>query len=180
MAEIRIAEAGEWGKAYPTHMAGITVLVPYDGSPESRRGLDIALHLARVDRRKSHVLPVYVLEVDRSFPINTVLPSESAAGESHLAEAEAAAKQAKVDCRGLFLQARNAGPAVVDAAATEDVDLVVLGVSHADSVRGGDGEQTALAKRFAAAIDLGHTADYILSHAPCEVLVVRESANARD
>jgi len=157
-------------------MAGITVLVPFDRSPEARRGLDVALHLARVDRRKSRVLPIYVVEVDRAYPVDCDLPQASAQGEACLAEAEATAQQAKVSCEAILLQARSAGPAVVDVAATEAIDLLVLGVSHASTVHGGGGEQTALVRRSGAAIDLGHTADYILSHAPCEVVVVREPA----
>lgn len=161
---------------YATHMAGISVLIPFDRSPESRRGLDVALHLARVDRRKSRILPIYVVEVDRAFPVDSDLPQQSAQGEACLAEAEATAKQARVSCEAILLQARSAGPAIVDVAATEQIDLLVLGVSHANTVYGGGGEQTALARRSSAAIDLGHTADYILSHAPCEVVVVREPA----
>lgn len=157
-------------------MAGISVLVPFDRSPEARRGLDVALHLARVERRKSRVLPIYVVEVERSHPVDSDLPQESAQGEACLAEAEAAARQARVSCEAILLQARSAGPAVVDVAATEAIDLVVLGVSHANTVHRGGGEQTALVRRSGAAIDLGHTADYILSHAPCEVVVVREPA----
>lgn len=158
-------------------MEGITVLVPFDRSPEARRGLDVALHLARVERRKSRVLPIYVVEVDRAHPVDSDLPQASAQGEACLAEAEAAARQAKVSCEAILLQARSAGPAVVDVVATEEIDLVVLGVSHANIVHGGGGEQTALVRRSGAAIDLGHTADYILSHAPCEVVVVREPAH---
>ena len=160
-------------------MAGITVLVPFDRSPEARRGLNVALHLARVDRRKSRVLPIYVVEVDRAYPVDVDLPQESAQGEACLAEAEAAARQAKVSCEAILLQARNAGPAVVDVAATQQIDLVVLGVSHANTVYGRGGDQTALARRSGTAIDLGQTADYILSHAPCEVVVVREPAASR-
>ena len=160
-------------------MSGISVLVPFDRSPEARRGLDVALHLARVDRRKSRVLPIYVVEVERAYPVDCDLPQASAQGEACLAEAEAVARQAKVSCEAILLQARSAGPAVVDAAATEEIDLVVLGVSHANTVHGGGGEQTALVRRSGAAIDLGHTADYILSHAPCEVVVVREPAQVQ-
>lgn len=157
-------------------MAGISVLVPFDRSPEARRALDIALQLARVERRKSRVHPIYVVEVDRAFPVDSDLPQQSAHGEACLAEAEAAARQARVTCDAILLQARNAGPAVVDAAATDQIDLLVLGVSHANAVHTSGGAQTALARRSGAGIDLGHTADYILSHAPCEVVVVREPA----
>ncbi len=161
-------------------MAGIRVLVPFDRSEPARRGLEVALHLARVDRRKSQVCPIYVVEVGREYPLDDILPQVEARAEACLAEAEAAAKQAKVNAKSILLQARNAGPAIVDAAVAEAVDLVVLGVGHADIAVGRAGAQTALARHNNTAIDLGSTADYVLSHAPCEVIVVREHLSDSD
>jgi nucleotide-binding universal stress UspA family protein len=155
-------------------MAGIRVLVPFDRSAPARRGLEVALQLARVDRRKSQICPIYVVEVGREYSLDNILPQAEARAEACLAEAEAAAKQAKVSVTSILLQARNAGPAIVDAAVAEAIDLVVLGVGHADVAVGRAGAQTALARHNNAAIDLGSTADYVLSHAPCEVIVVRE------
>ena len=159
-------------------MPGRRVLVPFDRSPEAQRGLDLALHLARIDRRKSALLPVYVVEVERAFPLDADLPRVSAHGETCLAHAEAAAKHARVRCEPLLLQARSAGPAVVQTAHEQHADLIVLGVSHADSIHS-SGPQTALDRRAGTAIDLGPTADYVLSHAPCEVIVVREAPHER-
>ena len=154
-------------------MAGISVMVPFDRSPEARRGLEVALTLARVDRRKSRVLPIYVAEVDRAYALDADLPKLQATAEACVSEAEDEVKQAKVSCEVVILSARHAGPAIVSEASETGVDLIVLGVSHANTVHGG-GEQTALARSSGAAIDLGHTADYIISHATCEVIVVRE------
>ncbi len=161
-------------------MAGIRVLVPFDRSKPARRGLEVALQLARVDRRKSRVCPIYVVEVGREYSLDNLLPQAEARAEACLAEAEAAAKQVKVQVESILLQARNAGPAIVDAAVAEAIDLVVIGVGHADIAVGRAGAQTALARHNNAAIDLGSTADYVLSHAPCEVIVVREHLNEPD
>ena len=131
------------------------------------------MNLARVDRRKSQILPVYVLEVDRAYALSDHLPQESSRADACVDEAQAAVKKAKVSCETVILHARHAGPAIVREALEQRVDLVVLGVSHANTVHS-SGAQTALARGAGAAIDLGHTADYILSHAHCEVIVVRE------
>ena len=161
-------------------MAGIRALVPYDGSPEARRGLDVALRLASAaDRKRSLVHPAFVVEVARALPLEALIPDASAQAEHCLSEAESQAAKAKIKCGSYLLQSRQAGPAIVDQAAAEEVDLVVIGVAHATSVDGRSGAQTALSRRHSGAIDLGRTADYIISHAPCEVIVVREHPEAR-
>ena len=149
-------------------------MVPYDRSPEARRGLEVALHLARVDRRKSQVLPIYVTEVARAYAMNDDLPQLDTESNACMDEATQLVKQAKVDCEPVLLLARHAGPAIVTEAAERGIDLIVLGASQANVVHSSAGEQTALARRTGAAIDLGHTVDYVISHAPCEVIVVRE------
>ncbi len=162
-------------------MAGIHVLVPFDRSPASRRGLDVALKLAGVDRRRSIVHPVYVVEVDRGLAIDAYVPKLAAEGEAALSAAEAEAKRAKVKCDSWLLQARDAGPGIVEEAANANIDVVVIGVGRATTIGDRGDMQTAHARRSGIAIDLGTTADYVLSHAPCEVIVVRESTEpARD
>lgn len=159
-------------------VAGIRVLVPFDRSAASRRGLGVALRLAGVERRKSVVHPVFVVEVDRAFELDAYVPSLAAEGEASLAEAEAEAKQAKIKCEGWLLQARDAGPGIVEEAVNANVDLVVIGVGRATTIGDRGDAQTAHARTAANAVDLGRTADYVLSHAPCEVIVVREAAEA--
>lgn len=158
-------------------VAGIRVLVPFDRSAASRRGLGVALRLAGVDRRKSVIHPVYVVEVDRALELDAYVPNLAAEGEAALTEAEAEAKQAKVKCEGWLLQARDAGPGIVEEAVSTNVDLVVIGVGRATTIGDRGETQTAHARHAPGAVDLGRTADYVLSHAPCEVIVVREAAD---
>ena len=164
--------------ALGTAVAGIRVLVPFDRSEASRCGLRVALRLAGVERRKSAVHPVYVVEVDRALALDAYVPSLAAVGEAALAEAEAEAKQAKIKCESWLLQAREAGPGIVEQAVDASVDLVVIGVCRATTIGDRVDVQTAHARHNAGAVDLGRTADYVLSHAPCEVIVVRESTAA--
>ncbi len=58
-----------------------------------------------------------------------------------------------------MLQAREAGPAIVDEASEEEVDLILMGLAYK--------------KRFGE-FSLGTAAPYILQHAPCPVLLLRE------
>ena len=158
-------------------VAGIRVLVPFDRSAASRRGLGVALRLAEADRRKSSIHPVYVVEVDRALELDAYVPNLAAEGEAALTEAEAEAKQAKIKCEGWLLQARDAGPGIVEEAVSTNVDLVVIGVGRATTIGDRGETQTAHARHAPGAVDLGRTADYVLSHAPCEVIVVREAAD---
>lgn len=155
-------------------MAGIRVLVPFDRSTASRRGLEVALRLAGVERRKSIIHPVYVVEVDRALALDAYVPNLAAEGEAALAEAEVEAKQAKIKCEGWLLQARDAGPGIVEEAVNTAVDLVVIGVGRATTIGDRGETQTAHVRKAPGAVDLGRTADYVLTHAPCEVIVVRE------
>jgi nucleotide-binding universal stress UspA family protein len=77
-----------------------------------------------------------------------------------LAEAEEEAQRYKLACTGDILQARDAGHALVDEAVTLGVDGIVIGVARS----GREGQ----------ALDLGKTVEYVLRHAPCEVIVVRD------
>ena len=140
-------------------MAGLRLLVPFNRTPASHRGLDVALSLADSEK-DSRVYAVFVVEVDRRFPLDADLPDSSDEGERCLAEAEDLAQSHRTICEGEILQARDAGTAIVDEAVELGVDAIVLGVE-----RGSEEGQV---------FEAGHTADFILRHAPCEVIVVRD------
>ncbi len=137
----------------------MTLLVPYVQSAASQRGLEMALRIAKSEKN-SRVIAVYVVEVDRRLPLEADLPQESEQGERCLAEAEEAARRFKVHCQGDILQARDAGHAIVDEAMQQRVDAIVLGVPRSG--------------REAQALDLGKTSEYILRHALCDVILVRD------
>lgn len=139
--------------------SGMTLLVPYVQSAASQRGLEMALRIAKSEKN-SRVIAVYVVEVDRRLPLEADLPQESELGERCLAEAEEAARRFKVRCQGDILQARDAGHAIVDEAMQQRVDAIVLGVPRSG--------------REAQALDLGKTSEYILRHALCDVILVRD------
>ena len=146
------------GKVGPV-ASGLTLLVPFTGSPASLRGLEVALRMARSEKQ-SEIHPIFVVEVDRRLPLDVELPEETERGERCLSEAEEKARRYKLACSGDILQARDAGHALVDEAVTLGVDGIVIGVARS----GREGQ----------ALDLGKTVEYVLRHAPCEVIVVRD------
>ena len=138
------------------------LLVPYNGSAASRRGLDVALQLAG-GQKNSRLHAVYVVEVDRRLPLNADLPEASVTGECCLADVEERSRRFKTDCDGDILQARDAGHAIVDEAVELAVTAIVMGVP-----RSGAEPQ---------AVNLGKTAAYVLQHAPCDVILVRDGSH---
>ena len=142
-------------------MGSPSFLVPYIDTPASLRGLEVAFDLTRGDK-KATVHAVFVVEVDRRLPLDADLPEESARGERCLSRAEEIARRYKAQCHGDILQARDAGHAIVDEALERGVDAIVMGV-----------ERSA---REGTAIEVGKTAEFVLRHAPCEVILVREAA----
>ena len=108
-------------------------------------------------------MPSMWLEVDRRLPLDAELPEEFQRGERCLAEADRVAAEYKAKCEGDILQARDAGHAIVDEAVELGAEMIVMGVAqHAKESK---------------VLDLGKTADYVLRHAPCEVVIVRDGSS---
>ena len=143
--------------------SGLTLLVPFDRSPAGQRGLETAFRIARSEKH-SIVHAVYVVVVDRRMPLDVDLPDQAERGELCLAEAERLARRYKLDAQGEILQARDAGHAIVDEALELGADAIVIGVPRSG--------------REGMALNLGKTSEYILRHAPCEVVVVRDRSSA--
>ncbi len=59
-----------------------------------------------------------------------------------------------------LLQARSAGSAIVDEATDKGADAIILG---------------ATLRRQYGRLTIGDTVDYVLKHAPCEVILIRQA-----
>jgi APA family basic amino acid/polyamine antiporter len=118
----------------------------------------VATAVALAKERKSSVEAVFVVRVPRAFPLQGPLPEDVAqrAAES-LDEARALGEENGVEIVTRTISARSIGYAIVEDARTSGADLIVLGSSP----------RWRRQSRF-----FSPTVDYILRHAPCEVLVV--------
>ncbi len=127
-----------------------------------------------IDARVFDLLPVllsknggtitflYVVEVPQAMPLDAELPVEIDQGERALQNAERTAS-GRLSTKGThivteLLQARAAGPAIIDEAVERDADAIVM---------------TAAIHRRHGRSTLGATTDHVLLNAPCEVLVFR-------
>lgn len=136
-----------------------SILVPVDGSEASYSALATVCEIARTT--KARVAALHIIEVPRAQALDADLPEEAEHGEAVLERAERLAEEHKVKLRGELLQARHAGPAIVDEAAAAEVDAIAVGL--------GSGGPFG---RF----QMDEATQYVLEHAACDVWVFRYAA----
>lgn len=142
-------------------MQGFTprrILVPVNGSHTDDEAVRLACRLARRQRAKVYVITI--IEVKRSVALGAVPQGEVERAEALLDRAEAIGAEHEIDVEIELLQAREAGPAIVDELREWKADLVVVGMPYR--------------QRFGE-FHMGKTAPYVLRYAPCRALVFREA-----
>ena len=136
------------------------ILTPVNGTVYDERALDIALMMATRDY--ADIAAVYVVVVPQELPLEAELPDEVARGEAVLRAAEDYAQAHGREIEVEVLQARAAGPAIVDEAVLRGASMIVMA--------------TSLFRR-AGEVTIGRTTvPYVLKNAPCEVVVTRYPA----
>lgn len=137
------------------------IVIPINGQRSDERAIHIAAKIAA--RRPIELTLVHVVEVQQSLPLDAELPAEVEHGEAVLRSAEKFTESILAgrseSVRSELLQARSAGPAVVDEAIERHTDLIIL----ATRLRSKHGK-----------VGIGETARYVLTNAPCEVLLLRQ------
>lgn len=133
------------------------VLVPVCGDESDSDALWLAREMTRGAKGKVYVL--YVIEVQRDLPLDADVGSENAEGEDVLQRMEKLGEEYHCDIEAEILQARDAGPAVVQEAVERGVEAIVMAVPY---------------KRRYGVFSLGRIVPYILKNAPCPVLLWRQ------
>ena len=90
------------------------ILVPVSGSPADEAAMRLACRLARKDKGK--IWAVTVVAVKRALPLDAEIDSEIQHSEGVLDKIEAIAEDEDYEVETDILQARDAGPAIVDEA----------------------------------------------------------------
>ena len=132
------------------------VLVPVNGSALDDDVVSLACDL--VDHKKGTVWVLYVIEVARRLPLDAEVAVETARGEQVLQHLEELGRSRKCKLDGEILQARNAGPAIVQEAIDRDAELLIAAMDYQERY----GSPT-----------LGELVPYLLKRSPCRVLVYR-------
>ncbi len=153
----RAKEETEISKTAPGVGATGDIAVIVDGKKLDNELVRLACLMAKKAKRRVHL--VHVIEVPRTLPLKAVLTKESEEADKLLTEALAIAEEAGCDAVAEVVQARDAGPAIVDEARDHNCALIMLGlVRDPHKVRN----------------DLGKTVPYVLSNALCRVWVVQD------
>ena len=136
-----------------------SVLVPVSGDSCDEEMVRLACDLLESSRSMIHIL--YVIEVERGFPVDAEVTPAAAEGEQVLKDMESVARNYKCQMEARLVQARKTGTAVVQEAVDKGVDAIVVGTSY---------------KRPFGSYSLGESIPYILKNAPCRVIVSRDPA----
>jgi Universal stress protein family len=120
----------------------------------------MALACAVAEQKHAQVVHViYGIEVPRSKPVDEEMPRERQKADEVLDRAEADAEQCHVAIDKEYIQSRNVGQSLVDAASIHGCSLLIVGVPYSASTEG--------------QFELTETVDYVLKNASSRVWVVR-------
>jgi nucleotide-binding universal stress UspA family protein len=130
------------------------ILVPVIGTKADDEAIRLACRLAKKDKGK--IWAVYVVTVRRTLPLDAEIESELRQAEEILEHAESVAEEDDYELETDLLQAREAGPTIVDEAVERQVDLILIGIEY---------------KRRFGQFSLGSVVPYVLKNAPCRVIL---------
>jgi nucleotide-binding universal stress UspA family protein len=135
------------------------ILVPVVGTEADEEAIRLACRLVK-KKNNGKIYAVYVITIKRVLPLDAEIEAEIKGGEEILNRIEQIAEEQ--DCENVetdILQARDAGPAIVDETVERGVDLILMGVKYK--------------KRFGQ-FSLGSVAPYVLKNAPCRVILYHQ------
>ncbi|MDD5288677.1 MAG: universal stress protein [Dehalococcoidales bacterium] len=133
------------------------ILVPVAGTETDIETINLACRLARRD--KSRILAVYIIPIERSFPLDAEMTAEVKNAEGILSSVEKIALGQGYEIETDLLQARNIGPSIIDEALEREADLIVMGIYY---------------KQHFGQYSLGDVTPYVLKNAPCPVILYQQ------
>ena len=133
------------------------ILVPVIGTEADDEAIKLACRLAKKDKGK--IWALYVLTVKRALPLEAEIEHEIHSAEEILDRAEVVAEEEDYGLETDLLQAREAGPTIVEEAIEHKVDLILMGLKY---------------KRRFGQFSLGDAVPYVLKNAPCRVILYHE------
>ena len=133
------------------------ILVPVTGTQVDDEAMRLACRLAK--KNKDKIWAVYVITVKRSLPIDAEIKPEIRKAEDILDHITSVAEEEDYEVETDLLQAREAGPTIVDEAVEREVDLILIGLSY---------------KRRFGQFSLGSVVPYVLQNAPCQIILYHQ------
>ena len=136
------------------------VLVPVSGGDSDEQAVRLACSLVE---KKGTVYLFNVLEVARDLPLDAPPQADVERSDALLERMERVGHSEKRNVETEAVQAREAGPTVVNEAIERSVDAIVMGVDYSEA----RGE-----------FELGSAVNYVLRRAHCQVWLSRGPAPA--
>jgi len=133
------------------------ILVPVVGTEADDEAVKLACRLAKKDKGK--IWAVYVITVSRALPIEAEIQSEIKKAEEILEHIETVAEEEDFEVETDLLQAREAGPTIIDEAVERESDLILIGITY---------------KTRFGQFSLGSVVPYVLKNAPCRVILYHQ------
>ncbi len=132
-------------------------MVPVTGTQADDEATRLACRLTK--KNKGKIWAVYVITIKRSLPLDAEIEPEIRKAEGILDHIASVAEEEDCEVETDLLQAREAGPTIVDEAAEREVDLILMGVTY---------------KRHFGQFSLGSVVPYVLKNAPCRVILYHQ------
>ena len=133
------------------------ILLPVMGTEADEQATRLACGLAK--KNKGKISAVYIITVKRALPVEAEIEPEIQKGEEVLDHVESIAEEEGKEIETDLLQAREAGPAIVDEAVELGVDLILMGITY---------------KRRFGQFTMGNVVPYVLKNAPCHVILYHQ------
>ena len=133
------------------------ILVPVIGTGADEEAMKLACRLAK--KGKGKIWSVYVIAIKRALPLDAEIKSETLKAEGILDHIEQIAEEADYEVETDVLQAREAGPAIIDEAVEREVDLILMSIEY---------------KWRFGQFSLGNVVPYVLKNAPCPVMLYQK------
>ncbi len=130
------------------------ILVPVIGTEADDEAVRLACQLAK--RAKGKIWATYVVILKRTLPLDAEIEPEIRKAEEILDRAETVAEENDYELETDLLQAREAGPTIVDEAVERKVDLIIMGIEY---------------KTWFGQFSLGNVVPFVLKNAPCQVIL---------
>jgi nucleotide-binding universal stress UspA family protein len=135
-----------------------SILVPVTGQLADEEAIKTACGMMESSKGVLHVL--YVIEIDRIYPIDAEIKAATAKGEDVLRHMENIARVYNRRTEAELIQARQAGSAIVHESMEKDAEVVVMGIQKG--------------QRFGE-FSLGNTVPYVIKNAQCSVILRRSA-----
>ncbi|HEY54797.1 MAG TPA: universal stress protein [Dehalococcoidia bacterium] len=133
------------------------ILLPVTGTQADDEATRLACQLSK--KNKGKIWAIYVITIKRSLPINAEIEPEIRKAEAILDHIAGVAEEEDYELETDLLQAREAGPTIVDEAVEREADLILMGVIY---------------KRRFGQFNLGSVVPYVLQNAPCQVILYHQ------